>query len=190
MSPYQRQLLDRIASALEYPGKGWKTKQQLSEGHVGCTAAERQVNRALGDLAGYLSVKGQDKAEERYTILFDLSPVCTLNVGYHLFGDTYARGELLAGLAGEMKKAGLTLDGEIPDFLPALLRLLGQLPDVEDCQVLVTAVLLPGLTKMNEALTSSKDAWSGILRALPDVLEEMVFGEAQHVEAGEASAHA
>ena len=190
MSPEQRRLLHRIARALEYPGQGWEAKQRPSADHVSGTSAEQQLKRALGDLDRYLSVEGKDQAEERYTVLFDLSPVCTLNVGYHLFGDTYARGELLAGLASEMNKAGVLLEGEIPDFLPALLRLLGQLPEAEDRRVLLTAVLLPGLTKMNEALRSSEDAWSRILRALPDLLEEMVFGEAQPVEAGEASTHA
>ncbi|HSE32303.1 MAG TPA: hypothetical protein VLA93_12100, partial [Pyrinomonadaceae bacterium] len=36
--------------------------------------------------------------QELYTRTFDLNPACALEIGYHLFGENYKRGEFLANL--------------------------------------------------------------------------------------------
>ena len=72
--------------------------------------------RALWDLAVRHETSPIGEVEERYTALFDLNPVCTLHIGYQVFGDTYPRGDLIANLGGELRKAGVSR-GELPDFL-------------------------------------------------------------------------
>lgn len=180
-------LLDDLATCLEYPGSGYEQKKTLAGRHraLAETPALRRMGRALSGLALYLGERGKDACEEAYTRLFDLSPVCTLHLGYQLFGDSYERGELLARLVPEIRDADIPLDGELPDFLPVLLRLFARLADVDDRKLLAELLLLPALEKMGGALESSSDPWSAIVRALPDLLRESIPAESK-----EALAHA
>src|SRR5512143_20146 len=107
-----QETLDLIASCLEYPEAG--------TGSLARRAATRAAGdhialaRALWDLAFFVEHAPPGEAEERYTALFDLNPVCTLHVGYQVFGDSYPRGAFIAGLAGELRKAGLDRGDDLP----------------------------------------------------------------------------
>ena len=70
--------------------------------------------------------------QELYTRTFDLSPVCALEVGYHLFGEDYKRGEFLARLRETENPYELGQEQQLPDYLPVVLRLLGQMEDAEE----------------------------------------------------------
>jgi nitrate reductase molybdenum cofactor assembly chaperone len=64
--------------------------------------------------------------QEQYSATFDFDPSCSLDVGWHLFGDAVERGALLARLRQELARAGISENGELPDHLPTLLRLLAR----------------------------------------------------------------
>jgi nitrate reductase delta subunit len=128
--------------------------------------------------AAYLETSPAGEAEERYTPRFDLSPVCTLHVGYHLFGETYQRGAFLAGMSGELRSRGLApTDGELADHLAAVLRLLARVTDADERETLVDRALLPALQRMSVALGDSTSPWTNVIRALPCCLERFGSGE-------------
>jgi nitrate reductase delta subunit len=59
-----------------------------------------------------------------YVDLFDFRRRCCLHLTYYTCGDTRRRGEALVLFAAAYKAAGLqTVDGELPDYLPAVLDL-------------------------------------------------------------------
>ncbi len=174
-----RTLLDDVGTVLGYPAEDFSARvatAKLLADHtadaLGGSTAGRDLAAAAAALAEDLDMRGPDWAAERYTVLFDMSPVCTLAVGYHVFGETYARGEFLAGLTGELREHGVSAREELPDHLPVLLQLLGRMEDAEDRRLLLSVVLLPGLEKMLQELKTASDPWSGVLRALPAVLRE------------------
>ena len=193
MRDTDRQLLKDIATCLEYPGIAFEEKSRVARGHVDLdgTLAHLQMGQALSGLSRYMTEHGQAASEEQYTRLFDLSPVCTQHLGYHLYGDAYERGALLAALMPEIEQAGVRLDGELPDFLPVLLRLLAQFPDEEDGALLVEFLMAPGLAKMVAAVEKATDPWSTVVRALDALLRELVPTSAQETtEVMEAHADA
>jgi nitrate reductase assembly molybdenum cofactor insertion protein NarJ len=59
--------------------------------------------------------------QELYTGTFDLNPVATLEVGWHLWGEQYERGRFLAELRERQEALGLADDSELPDHLTLLL---------------------------------------------------------------------
>lgn len=59
--------------------------------------------------------------EELYTTTFDLNPVATLEIGWHLWGEQYERGRFLADLRGIQERIGITEATELPDHLTLLL---------------------------------------------------------------------
>jgi nitrate reductase delta subunit len=59
-----------------------------------------------------------------YVELFDFRRRCCLHLTYYTAGDTRRRGEALVLFAAAYKAAGLeVIDGELPDYLPAVLDL-------------------------------------------------------------------
>ena len=59
-----------------------------------------------------------------YVELFDFRRRCALHLTYYTCGDTRKRGEALVGFTAAYKAAGLeVVDGELPDYLPAVLDL-------------------------------------------------------------------
>jgi len=170
MSIHHPRTLDLLASCLDYPGPG--AAPLARDAASGLASTEPELSSALFALAVFLERAAPGEAEERYTALFDINPVCTLHVGYHVFGESYARGEFLAALAAELRTAGVGTRGDLPDYLPTMLRLLGRIEQDDDRRSLRQLALLPALRKIATALARSTDPWSGLLRALPGALRE------------------
>ena len=57
------------------------------------------------------------EVEESFTRTFDVNPTCALEVGWHLFGEEYARGMFLVRMREELRKYGLAESAELPDHL-------------------------------------------------------------------------
>jgi len=169
-------VLGLVAASLEYPdgsSAGFSARDlELAE------LVDPEMASALRRLSAWLSLAVPGGAAERYSALFDLRPVCTLHVGYHLFGEAYQRGALLSGLVAEMRTAGVPLSEQLPDYLPCVLRLLATLPPGDDRESLVDALLLPALTRMTEAMKDVDSPWSEVLRALPALLAPLGGGAA------------
>ena len=174
--------LDVAAAALCYPTPA--TPAALLAGAAQIRATTPALSGALQALAEWLADTPRGEAEERYSRQFDLSPVCTLDVGYHLFGEQYERGAFLAGMVGELRSAGVAWHPELPDHLPVLLRLLGRMADPEDRRLLADMVLLPAVEKILAALGDGSDLWMDVLAALPPVIEAAV--PAPHSEVAHA----
>ena len=63
--------------------------------------------------------------EELYTRTFDNVAERSLEVGWQLFGENYARGVLMVRLPGADARHGVPEDTELPDHLTHVLALLG-----------------------------------------------------------------
>ena len=86
--------------------------------------------------------------QELFTRSFDVQAIATLDIGYVLFGDDYKRGELLANLNQEHRKAGNDCGTELADYLPNILRLMSMLQDEELIRDLAYAIVAPALLEM------------------------------------------
>ncbi len=167
MSLTERETLDAIADSLMFPHASSAARARQ--------AAERLVDdyptvaQAFSELATWLDETDRFKAEENYTILFDLEPACTLDIGHHIYGEAYQRGSLLAGLTAECREHGVSLADELPDFLPTVLRLVGRLPDSEERRVFIDRILSIAVGKMNKALRRWSGPWAQAVSSLADV---------------------
>lgn len=101
--------------------------------------------------------------QEAYARVFDMNPECTLEIGWHLFGETYKRGQFLAMLRHHLREHGIVPDPHLPDHLPALLELTMKL-ESQDALDLVDDCILPALEKLLPALQDSP--YRHVLQAL------------------------
>jgi len=103
------------------------------------------------EFAEQLRYPNDPAEQERYVQTFEFNPACTLEIGWHLFGENYERGEFLVRMRGELRRYGIAETTELPDHLAHLLLLAGRM-DYQDAAELAGEFLLPALAKIQEAL--------------------------------------
>ncbi len=90
--------------------------------------------------------------QELYVQAFEFNPAATLEVGWHLFGENYERGEFLVRMRGELRRHGISESSELPDHLTHLLPLVARM-DRDEAARLAGESLLPALAKIRNAAT-------------------------------------
>lgn len=157
-------MLDSVARALEYPTE--HTARAAGLAALDLSDVEPRACAAFGELAAWLEGTALWEQEELYTRLFDLKPTCTLHIGYHVYGEAYQRGELLAGLVGELRGAGIDPGTELPDFLPTLLRLWTRIEHDDDAQLFHDRILAAGIAVIAKELRRVDHPWAAAVCAL------------------------
>lgn len=177
-------LYEILASSLEYPGEDWNTRLERCKQWL--TIQEPDVAVQFIRFRRKVKELSIDKLQELYTQTFDLNPVCTLDIGYHLFGENYKRGELLAKLRETEAPYELGQANQLPDHLPVLLRLLAKLGDEELRQALIGEILIPALAKMLEALSQTENPYRDLIEVISNALKNEVpdAESASHGDAG------
>jgi nitrate reductase delta subunit len=82
------------------------------------------VAQPLRLVAGHRTASEPGRLADEYVQLFDFRRRCCLHLTYYTAGDTRRRGEALVLFAAAYKTAAVeVVDGELPDYLPAVLDL-------------------------------------------------------------------
>ena len=142
-------LYDSLAGLFTYPGGDHcelleECHRLLAEIPDAAALVERFAERTAG--------LGPEGLEELYTHTFDLSPVCSLEVGWHLFGENYSRGEFLVEMRQELRRAGIEESGELPDHLS---HVLGAVARILSDSTLVEPAGRPGSRHPTERFVSA-----------------------------------
>ena len=95
-------------------------------GYPDCGLLDRAAQHAVEFYAEVRHVT-LDGLEELYTRTFDLNPVASLDLGWHLYGEQYERGRLLAELRARQTELGIDSGFELPDHLTVILRMMPHL---------------------------------------------------------------
>lgn len=129
--------------------------------------------KASAELAAFASrVKGLSLTElqELFTRTFDLSPTCSLEVGWHLFGEEYARGAFMVSIRERLRRYGVEENGELPDHLTHIL-LLADLMETDDRGELIGSYVLPAVQKMAKSLEGKDNPYAMVITTVKGVLE-------------------
>jgi nitrate reductase molybdenum cofactor assembly chaperone len=157
---------DEVASLLEYPAdraylERARAAAQRAQGGPGADS--------LGRLCEQLEAAMVTTLQERYADAFDFDPETTLDIGAHLFGERPERGPWLAELAGALDAHGVVRNGELPDHLGHLLRLVAR----EDDQHAATlaAQIAPSVARIAARLTARANPFAPLVEAAGALLE-------------------
>jgi len=99
------------------------------------------------ELADRLHYPDEPAMQELYIQTFEFNPACTLEIGWHLFGENYERGEFLVRMRGLLRQHGIAETTELPDHLTHVLQLIGRMEPGEAVRLVGEAVL-PALEKI------------------------------------------
>jgi nitrate reductase molybdenum cofactor assembly chaperone NarJ/NarW len=120
-----------IAALLQYPDSAWLDMIPEVAAYSRRLPAGRP-RKAIDQFLNYLASQPLLRLQENYTAAFDLTPATTLNMSWHLVGDSRKRAALLARLQQGYRHAGY--EGpvrDLPDFLPAMVEFLAVCRDAE-----------------------------------------------------------
>lgn len=165
----KRELLDAVAGLFEYPGRDFAARVAR------CRALAEERSPGRGALLAELEerVRGltPGEVEEMFTRTFEINPVCALEVGWHVYGEEYARGALLVRLRQELRRHRIPELTELPDHLMHVLRLLGRLePALADD--LAGRYVLPALGKMIAGTAGKECPYLGLLEMTRDIVRD------------------
>jgi nitrate reductase delta subunit len=157
-----------LAALLRYPGDGYPDAAQL------CLDALSKNDHEAAMLLGRFLLQTRDlsveELQELYTATFDLDPKCALEVGWHLFGENYERGEFLVKMRGELRRLGIGESTELPDHITHALEAIVRMEPDEGSEF-ATACLFPALDKMYAGLQGKSNPFEHVLLAVMRVLK-------------------
>lgn len=158
---------EALAAALRYPGEDYRERVEECAALLEMENAE--AGEMMGRFAGRVRQWSREEREERFTHSFDLNPGCTLDIGWHLFGEQYERGSMLVKMRQEMRRYRVEESAELPDHLTHALELLARM-EPERAEEFAAACVLPALQKILAAFDGKDDPFEDVVRATWSVL--------------------
>lgn len=159
-----REFYHALAGLLAYPEADYPQRLEAS-----LRAATPECRALLAPFAD--AVRGLElwQLQELFTRTFDMNPLCSLELGWHLFGENYERGLLLVRMRDELRKHGIRESTELPDHLTHVLELLARM-DHEAAADFTAACVLPALEKMLQAIRGKENPFENVLLAIQTFL--------------------
>jgi len=160
--PARAEVLKLFADTLDYPHADLPDK---------AAALADLLRETDPEAAGAVASFGREVAglplaqvEELYTRTFDLNPGCLLYVGYHLYGDTYKRGEMMSELQGAYRSHDIA-PAELPDHLCQILRWLARAGDDPRRLPLLREHVLPAVQRVAQNVRNESGAYNLVIGA-------------------------
>lgn len=160
---------DALADLLTYPGfVGWERQlAAITLLREACPATDEPLSRFDDEM----SELGEGEREELFTRTFDHTDTRSLEIGWQLFGENYARGALMVRLRGLLREHGVPETSELPDHLTHVLRLVGRAPEPL-ARALIGAQVMQAIDKILAACRKFESPYCGVLLAACCVLEQ------------------
>lgn len=162
------EVYDALACLLTYPeseGTGMRYGAAIEVVASGCPEAAADLARFAEGIDGL----EPGALEELYTRTFDNVADRSLEIGWQLFGENYARGALMVRFRGLLREYSVPEGPELPDHMSHVLPLLGRMPE-DLASGFAKVQVQPGVEKMLEGLRTIESPWLGVLEATQKVL--------------------
>ncbi len=157
-------LYELLADLLRYPDAAWSARLAACRRALAGPAAEHVSHLEEGTRA--LSL---EEREELHMRTFDCNPTCALEVGWHLFGESYDRGAFLVWMREQLQTYGLPESAELPDHLTHVLPLLARLPG-PDADRFATECVLVAVQRILAGFAGKDNPHEHGLRAIETTL--------------------
>ncbi len=162
-------IYDSLASLLVYPGDDYH--QRVTRAARALAAVDGEAGLLLAHFAEQIRNFSVESLQELFIQTFDMNPVRSLEVGWHLFGENYDRGTFLVKMRQQLRRFGVAESGELPDHITHVLAVLGRMP-ADESEEFAVACVFPALEKMRAGFADKNEsnAFKNVLDALAALL--------------------
>ena len=167
-------IFEHLAGLYEYPGAGYADR--VGACRLALTGNHPESGKALKGFEDHCSGLNPGQLEEMFTRTFDFDPKRALEVGWHIFGEEYARGALLVRLRQKLRENDIEESAELPDHMTHVLVLLGRL-EGDSADQLAGLYVLPALDLLLVAVADTECPYEPLLKVTREVVA------AEHPEA-------
>lgn len=162
-------MYDALAAVLSYPGEDYRDLVERCITNTNRPIVPKEARDLLFIFAEQVRQLSTEQVQELFTQTFDLNPLCSLELGWHLFGENYDRGIMLVRMRQELRRHGIPETTELPDHLTCALRLLARMDDAA-AEDFAGAIVLPALAKMLAAVKDKRALYENVLAAVRHIV--------------------
>lgn len=174
-----REIYDIYAALLGYPGEDHGERvasyaMRIAGAEPAGAAEEDGVSAATASIMKFLDETAavpQGEMEELYTRTFDINPVASLELGWHLYGEQYERGAFLVKMRQLLHRHFIEEAVELPDHMTHALLLAGRMENPEADHFAVT-YLRPALAKILEGFAEVESPYKSLLGSLATFVQQ------------------
>ena len=145
---------DLLARLFEYPDESY---------------VEHCREAGLDEFASEMEKLSTSGIQEQFIATFDWNPATALDLGWHLYGEQYARGEFLVRVREELRRYGIPESAELPDHLTHILPLLARM-DSGEAERFAGEFVAPAVAKLVAALDQKQTPFALLMRAVLEAL--------------------
>ncbi len=168
-----KEILDEFAVLLSYPKADYKERiarclRLIENSQWENDELRHQLSSCLLKFQQKVAALPVEEVEELFTRTFDINPVCSLELGWHLFGETYERGAFMVQMRDLLRRSAVEESSELPDHLSHALLALGRMNE-EEAASFVQSRLLRALDKMLEGFNEQDNPYEHIVKAVREL---------------------
>lgn len=175
--PGRTPLYDSLARLYEYPGEDYLLR--LEECIHASSRVEPEASAHLENLRRDLEGLSPSDLQEQFTRTFEHNEDCALELGWHVYGETYQRGVFMAEMRELLRRVAVPESVELPDHLSHVLRAVVRAPG-RDARPLIRLAVLPALDTLHKNLASKQSPYAALLEATRAVLSKDGAGGERH----------
>lgn len=112
-----------------------------------------EVTESFRPFAKFVGAAEATRMEELFTATFDLNDKRPLEVGWHLYGEEYKRGQFLVKMRALLREYEVDESTELPDHLGHCLQLLPKM-EIADAEAFARNYMLPALEQILQGFDS------------------------------------
>lgn len=158
---------DLLANLLAYPGADYPARIECCRQML--MGSQPEAAMVLDEFRSAILNQGSAEREELFTRTFDCNPPCALEIGWHLFGESYDRGAFLVWMRSQLRHRSVPESTELPDHLMHVLAVLGRM-DKAEADSFVTDCVLPAVERILSGLQASGNQYEKLLAAITATL--------------------
>ncbi len=167
MMSLDRKAYDALSRLIGYPRAGF---DEACEEWVSVIREQSpQAGRILEGFQAFLEAHSVEKLEEYYTRTFDNSQSAALEIGWHLFGESYERGAHLVHMRALLRELEIEEGGELPDHLSNVLAILARC-DATLARNMAEQMVEPAVKKICISLAADQNPYESVLDAVLEVI--------------------
>jgi len=168
----RKKIINELSHILFYPDTEYKNHvQNCFDELKECD----ELSTIFTDFNTYVLKATQSEMEENFTYTFDMNPSHCLDIGWHLFGEDYKRGEFLVTMLNIMRTFDIEDTNELPDHIYHVLQVSNKMENNES-ELFLDEFLNPALKIINENM-DEENRYFPVIKTLIGILGNKVLVE-------------